>query len=181
MLEQSKNNLVWIDLEMTGLNPEIDTILEIATIITDQHFNIIAEGPALIVHQPDEVLERMDPWCIKAHGDSGLTQAVKNSNISLEQAKNLTLEFIQQYCTPQSAPLCGNSVWNDKIFLIKYMPQITNYLHYRLIDTTSVKQIVRYSTGIEEPYIKAKTHRALDDIKESIAELQYYKKTYFKF
>lgn len=181
MLEQSKNNLVWIDLEMTGLNPEIDTILEIATIITDHNFNIIAEGPSLIIHHEHEALERMDSWCIKAHGQSGLTQAAKDSHISLAQAKNMTLEFIAQYCTPQSAPLCGNSVWNDKIFLLKYMPEITNYLHYRLIDTTSVKQIVRYSTGIEEPYTKAKTHRALDDIKESIAELQYYKQTYFKF
>ncbi len=181
MSQQKNNNLVWIDLEMSGLNPEKDVILEIATVITDHQLNIVAEKPSLVIFQPNSIMDFMDEWCTKAHRESGLTQAVKNSTLSLEQATQETLDFIRVHCAEKTAPLCGNSVWNDKIFLLKYMPALTNYLHYRIIDTTSIKQVIRYSTGIEEPYKKKKSHRALDDIYESIAELQYYKQHFFKF
>ena len=176
-----KENLVWIDLEMTGLIPESDTILEIATIITDGGLNILEEGPALVIHQSDSVLDRMGQWVKDAHGKSGLTQAVRESNISLEQAERETLAFIKKYCPPKKGVLCGNSVWQDRNFLVRHMPQVADYLHYRLVDVTSVKELLyRWYPGSPHlSFLKKDSHRALPDIFESIEELRHYRKYFF--
>lgn len=177
---RSMKKLIWIDLEMTGLNPKEDTILEIATIITDEQLNIIAKGPHIIINHPNKVLENMNEWCIEHHGKTGLTQAVHESTISLQDAEKMTLDFIKQHCDFQAAPLCGNSVWQDKFFMIEHMPNLVKYFHYRLIDTTSIKQVVRIWKGDDKLFVKNNTHRALDDIIESIEELKFYRDTVFK-
>lgn len=171
-------NFVWIDLEMTGLNSEQDHILEIATIITDDQLNIIEQGPALIIHQPEKHLQGMDEWVLETHTKNGLLKKVKESNISLQQATQQTFNFIQKYCTPDTALLAGNSVWKDREFLQKYMPEITNYLFYRLIDVTSIKILIDrwYPDSPHKEFLKKDTHRALEDIIESINELQHYRK-----
>ena len=175
------NNLVWIDLEMTGLNPEYDSILEIALIITDAHLKILAEGPHLVIYQPDEILASMNAWCKENHSKSGLIKEVKNSIITLKQAEEQILACIKTYCKPETGLLCGNSVWNDRNFLQKYMTSITQYLHYKLIDTTSIQQLVQrwYPNNPHNEFKKRETHRALDDIHESIEELKNYQKYFF--
>ncbi|MCX5923432.1 MAG: oligoribonuclease [Candidatus Dependentiae bacterium] len=171
-----KNNLlVWIDLEMSGLDYNQEVILEIATIITDDELNIIATGPNLIIKQPDEILDRMNPWCIEQHSKTGLTQKVKDSTITIEQAEEETLRFLEQYCQKGTAPLCGNTVWFDKIFLKKEMPLLVDFLHYRVVDVTAFKIMLGRWSGKDIVFKKANTHRALDDIKESIEELKFYK------
>jgi len=179
-------NFVWIDLEMTGLDIHTDVILEIATVITDGNLNFIAEGPAFVISQPEEKLLRMDKWCVEQHGKSGLTQAVLSSTTSLAHAEKETLHFIKKHCLEHTGVLAGNTVWQDKIFLNKYMPTITHYLHYRIVDVSTCKELVRHWYGKEnQPHIastefkKSDNHRALDDIYESIAELDYYKKHFF--
>jgi len=173
------NRLVWIDLEMTGLDPAIDTILEIATIITDNNLNIIAQGPDLIIKHTFEQLEAMNDFCKKLHGNTGLTQAALISSISLHEAQEQTYNFIAQHCAPNTAPLCGNSIWNDRIFLQKQMPKILQLLHYRLIDVSSIKELIERWENKKKIFFKANAHRALDDIKESINELKFYRETYF--
>ncbi len=176
----SQDNLVWIDLEMTGLDVQACTILEIATIITDADLEIIAEGPDLVIHQPDEVLEAMDEWNTRHHGDSGLTKAVQESTLSLQQAEKRTLSFVQRYCHRDTAPLCGNSIWQDRRFLGRYMPTLEDYLHYRVIDVSSIKEVVkRWYPDSYRNRKKGGSHRALDDIRESIAELRHYRETVF--
>jgi len=165
---------------MSGLDPETCHILEIATIITDENLEIVAEGPDLVIHQPDSVLDAMDEWCTAHHGDSGLTQSVKDSTISLEDATRQTLAFIAEHCPERQSPLCGNSIGQDRRFLVKYMPTIENYLHYRSVDVSSIKELVRrWYPDVTAPD-KRETHRALDDIRESIAELRFYRETVFK-
>lgn len=176
--------LVWIDLEMTGLDPETDAILEIATIITDTQLNVIAEGPSITLGCPPTKLASMHAEVCAMHTKSGLTQRVQESTITVEYAAQETLTFLKEHCTAQTAPLCGNSVWQDKRFLQKYMPTIIEFLHYRIIDVSSVKQLVRYwyDPNIEKQLkgtIKKDTHRALDDIRESIEELKFYREHYF--
>ncbi|XP_057677618.1 small fragment nuclease isoform X3 [Corythoichthys intestinalis] len=156
--------MVWVDLEMTGLDIENDKIIEMACIITDSNLNILAEGPNLIINQPDELLESMSEWCKEHHGKSGLTQAVRQSNVTLEQAENEFLSFVVQHTPPGQCPLAGNSVHADKRFLDKYMPKFMNHLHYRIIDVSTIKEICR----------------ALEDIRESINELKYYRASIFK-
>lgn len=141
---QSSNNLVWIDLEMTGLDVDECKIIEIAAIITDKDLNIVAEAEPIAIYQPREVLENMNEWCIKTHGETGLTQRVKDSKISLEEAELKILEFIKEYVPYQSSPLCGNSIWQDRRFLAKYMPKIDDYCHYRMLDVTSLKLLNEY-------------------------------------
>ena len=177
----SDNNLIWIDLEMTGLNPEKDVILEIATIITDNFLNILAEGPSLVIFQPKEILDTMDEWPKKQHTKSGLIEKVRNSTVSVKQAEQQTLEFVQQYCTPNTAPLCGNSVYQDRAFLRNYMQNLNSFTHYRLIDVSSVKELVRrwYPQDPHAQFKKTDSHRALTDIHESIEELKQYKKYFF--
>lgn len=177
----TNNSLVWIDLEMTGLNVAKDVILEIATIITDDELRFIEKGPSIVIHQPEERLMAMDEWCTNQHKKTGLTDAVRASIISTAQAEEETLKFIKKQCAPKTGVLCGNSVWQDRLFLKAHMPKITDYLHYRLIDVTSVKELInRWYPGNERAFFTKKdTHRAMDDIRESIAELNHYKKYFF--
>lgn len=169
-----------MDLEMTGLDPERDTILEIATLITTNELELVAEGPVLVMHQPQTVLDAMDEWNRKHHAASGLSARVIASTTSLAAAEVQTLAFVQQYCPQRVSPLCGNSIWQDRRFLARYMPQLEGYLHYRNIDVSSVKELVRrwYLNGPQPPE-KKHAHLALDDIRESIAELQFYREHYF--
>jgi oligoribonuclease len=175
-------NLVWLDLEMTGLIIATDVILEIATVITDGNLNVIAQGPSFIIHQSEEKLTAMGKWCQDHHGKTGLTEAVRQSTITLQQAQEETLAFIKQHCAPNTGVLAGNSVWQDRVFLDKYMPSITSYLHYRIIDVTSVKEIVRrwYPDDKKTEYQKSDRHRALSDVYESIAELKHFRMNFFR-
>jgi oligoribonuclease len=176
----SKDNLVWMDLEMTGLDPEIDTILEIATIITDGDLNIIAEGPNIVVHQPDALLDGMDEWNTTHHGASGLTARVRASRITMAEAEQQTLDFIRQYVPERSSPLCGNSIHQDRRFLVPYMPELEAWVHYRNIDVSTIKELVlRWYPGIKAP-LKEAEHLALADIRESIAELAFYREKLFR-
>jgi len=178
---KSSNRFVWIDLEMTGLNPEQDTILEIASIITDDQLNFIAAGPELIIHQPDTVLYGMGKWCREQHAKSGLIKASQESTITIQEAEKQTFAFIQNYCEENTGLLSGNSVWQDRAFLRVYMPKIIHYLHYKLIDVSSIKELVLrwYPNSKYAEFKKQETHRALADIQESIEELRHYRKYFF--
>ncbi|KAE8288154.1 Oligoribonuclease, mitochondrial [Larimichthys crocea] len=174
--------MVWVDLEMTGLDVDKDRIIEMACIITDSDLNILAEGPNLIINQPDSLLDGMSDWCKEHHGKSGLTQAVRDSKITLEQAEYEFLSFVRQHTPPGQCPLAGNSVHADKRFLDKYMPQFMYHLHYRIIDVSTIKELCRRWFPEEYKIVphKKASHRALDDIWESIKELQYYRANVFK-
>lgn len=176
-----RERLVWIDLEMTGLNSDVDVILEIATIITDNQLNIIAEGPALIIHQSQSALDLMDDWVRNQHTKTGLIDAVQKSSMTVAVAQEETLDFIKQHCPLRDAVLCGNSVWQDRAFLRKSMPRIVDYMHYRIIDVSSIKELaIRWYP--HSPYIKFEkpdNHRALEDIRGSIKELAHYRKYFF--
>lgn len=173
---------MWMDLEMTGLDPITDVIVEIATLVTDDNLDIVAEGPDLVVHQSDEVLARMDPFVVEMHTRSGLLPAIKSSTLTLEEAGAQTLAFIKEYApTHRTVPLCGNSIGTDRRFLLQYLPDIENWLHYRSVDVSSVKELVRRwypAVRAERPH-KAGQHRALDDIRDSVAELRYYRERVF--
>jgi len=176
----SPYNLVWMDLEMSGLDIEKEVIIEIATVITDGDLIILEDGPCLAIHQSDEILENMDEWNTRTHNASGLVDRVKHSKISAAEAEQTTLEFIRKYCPPKTSPLCGNSVGQDRKFLEKYMPELSDYLHYRNIDVTSVKELIRrwYPDGPKPPR-KSDSHLASIDIRESLDELIFYRKHYF--
>ena len=176
-----KHNLIWIDLEMTGLNPEIDHIIEIATLVTDSELNILATGPELIIHQPKSVMDQMNDWCIQHHGESGLTQKVLLSKISLREAEEQTVNFLKKWVEPNTSPICGNSVSQDRRFLYKYMPNLESYFHYRTIDVSTVKELGRrwYDNFYQKSPNKKNNHRALDDILESVNELKFYKDNMF--
>jgi oligoribonuclease len=174
-------NLVWMDLEMTGLDPDKDVILEIATIVTDGNLSLLGEGPVMAIHQSDDVLEHMDPWCVEHHGASGLTRRCRESKISAAQAEERTLAFVREWCLERTSPLCGNSIHQDRRFLVRYMPRLNDYLHYRIVDVSSVKEIVeRWYPGEFSPPAKKKSHLALDDIRESIEELRDYRRKFFR-
>jgi len=174
------NNLVWMDMEMTGLDSETEAIIEIATIITDKDLNILQEGPNLVIHQPDEILTRMDEWNTRHHTASGLVERVRQSKVTIAEAERATLDFIKQYVPYKTSPLCGNSVGQDRKFLDKDMKELADYLHYRNLDVTSIKEVVRrwYPAGPKVPK-KSDTHLALIDIRESIDELVFYRQHYF--
>ena len=172
--------LIWIDMEMSGLDPETCHVLEIATIITDAQLQVIAEGPDLVVHQPDAVLDAMDEWNTQHHGDSGLTAAVRASKISVAEAERQTLAFLREHCTPRASPLCGNSIGQDRRFIVKYMPELSEFLHYRNVDVSTIKELARRWYPEAPPVEKSEAHRALDDIRESIAELAHYRAHVFK-
>ena len=178
---QKEKNLVWLDLEMTGLNPDNDVILEIATIITDPKLNVIALGPHLIINQPTKILDNMNEWCKKIHTKSGLIQAVKQSTVNTLQAEQETLKFIKKHCKPQKGLLSGNSIWSDRTFLRVYMPLILEYLHYKMVDVTSMAEMVSgwYPNDPNREFKKKDEHRALPDILESIEELKHLKKYFF--
>lgn len=180
-MKKKNNRFVWIDLEMTGLDPQKDVILEIATLITDKELNLIAQGPHFVIHQPSDVLASMDNVVRSMHTKSGLLALVAQSSTSLSHAAQATLEFIQEHCLKDDAPLCGNSIWKDKAFLQQYMPDIVNFLNYRIIDVSSIKLIVRrwYEKQPHTEFKKADGHRALDDIKESVRELAHYRHYFF--
>ncbi len=178
---RDEKNLVWLDLEMTGLEPERDTIIEIATVVTDSELKVLAEGPVLAIHQSEEVLAGMDPWCVDQHGKSGLTERVRLSGVSMAEAEEKTLAFLALWCPPKTAPLCGNTIGQDRRFLVKYMNRLHEFFHYRSIDVSTVKELVqRWYLGDKYVYSKTKQHEALEDVRESIRELQHYRKTVFK-
>ncbi len=176
-----KQLLVWIDLEMSGLNPEVDKIVEIAVLITTYNLDIVAQGPHLIIHQEQSVFDSMDDWNKKQHGQSGLIDAAKQSTITIASAEEQILGFIKQYAQEKKAYLSGNSIWVDRLFLRAHMPRLDSYLHYRIIDVSTVKQLVSlwYPQSPLLPYIKKDAHRADLDIAESVAELIFYKKHFF--
>ena len=171
-----------MDLEMTGLEPDTDVIVEIATLVTDDDLNIVAEGPDLVIHQPADVLAIMKPIVVEMHTNSGLLGAITSSTITLEEAGAATLEFIKLHVPEaRTVPLCGNSIGTDRRFLAKYLPEIENYLHYRSVDVSSIKELAKRwfpKSGIDRPN-KGGMHRAMDDVRESVRELQYYREKFF--
>lgn len=171
--------LVWIDLEMTGLDPDKERIIEVATLITDGELNPVAEGPVLAVKQPDNLLAAMDEWNTKTHGESGLTSRVKASNVNTGEAERRTLEFLKAYVTPNSSPVCGNSVHQDRRFLEREMPELLAFFHYRNLDVSTLKELAkRWNPAALKGFEKRNTHQALDDIRESVDELRHYRRTF---
>ncbi len=175
-----KAHLVWLDLEMTGLDPNKYTIIEIATIITDSHLNVLEEGPEIAIWHDQKTLNRIEKWSLGTHTRSGLLDRVKASTTTLEDAQKQTLDFVKMYCEKQKSPLCGNSIGHDRRFLERYMPQLFDFLHYRNIDVSTVKELIKrwYVNGPKAPAKDGK-HLALTDIRESIAELKFYRDNYF--
>ena len=171
-----QHNLIWIDLEMTGLDPQQDSIIEIATIITDGELNPLAEGPVLAVHQHDELLNSMDEWNTRQHGKSGLTERVRKSKVTERKAEKERLEFLRQHVDRGNSPMCGNSICQDRRFLARYMPELENYFHYRNLDVSTLKELAaRWKPDILKGFKKKNNHLAMDDIRMSIAELSYYR------
>ncbi|MFH4414927.1 oligoribonuclease [Vibrio diabolicus] len=177
----SDQNLIWVDLEMTGLDPETHKIIEIASIVTDSELNILAEGPVLAIHQPEEELAKMDDWCTNTHTASGLVERVRNSKISEQDAVSQTIEFLGKWVPKGASPICGNSIGQDRRFLYKHMPELEEFFHYRYVDVSTLKELARrWQPEVLNGFTKQGTHLALDDIRESIAELKYYRGTIFK-
>jgi oligoribonuclease len=176
----SADYLVWIDLEMTGLKPDSDTIIEIATVVTDRELAILAEGPVIALHQPDEVLARMDDWNQRQHGSSGLLARVRASRVSLAEAERRTLEFLAPLVTAGSSPMCGNSICQDRRFLARYMPELERFFHYRNLDVSTLKELARrWAPAVADSFTKQGTHLAQADILESISELRHYRARLF--
>jgi oligoribonuclease len=180
-MKQNANNLIWIDLEMTGLDTQNDVIIEIATIVTDNELNILAEGPMLAIHQSDEALAGMDEWNTQQHGGSGLTERVRTSTINETAAERQTLEFLQQYVPKGKSPMCGNSICQDRRFLARCMPELEDFFHYRNLDVSSLKELcTRWAPGVATGFKKNSSHLAMDDIRDSIDELKYYREHFIK-
>ncbi|MBS0288226.1 MAG: oligoribonuclease [Proteobacteria bacterium] len=180
-MNNKPTHLIWIDLEMTGLDTQNDAIIEIATLITDSNLNIVAEGPNLAIFQPDDVLAKMDEWNQKQHAQSGLIARVKQSTITYEQAQSQTLAFLTPYVAAKTSPMCGNTVCQDRRFLHRLMPTLEAYFHYRHLDVSTVKELAKmWAPKVFQGVTKAGHHLALEDIKESIEELRYYRENFFK-
>lgn len=176
-----KDSLIWIDLEMTGLDPDKDVIIEIATIITDKELTVLAEGPVCAIHQPDCVLASMDEWNTRTHGVSGLTERVRGSTVTVEEAEQTTLGFLRQYVDQGASPMCGNSVCQDRRFLVRHMPELAAYFHYRHLDVSTLKILARlWVPEVGDRFEKQSVHQALADIHDSIRELRYYREHFFK-
>lgn len=175
------NNLIWIDLEMTGLDPDRDVIIEMATIVTDADLNVLAEGPVIAVHQPESALAAMDEWNTRQHGGSGLTQRVRDSKIDTASAEAQTLAFLQQWVEAGASPICGNSIGQDRRFLYRHMPTLERYFHYRNLDVSTLKILAGlWAPAVKDSFKKSGSHLALDDIRESIAELRHYRQHFLK-
>jgi oligoribonuclease len=180
-MNDKPTNLIWIDLEMTGLDTQNDQIIEIATIITDSNLNIVATGPNLAIHQSEEMMSKMDEWNTKQHKQSGLTERVAKSIITCEEAEQQTLDFVKQYVASKVSPMCGNTVCQDRRFLSRLMPSLEAYFHYRHLDVSTVKELAKmWAPEISKGIIKSTQHLALEDIKESIEELRHYRDHFFK-
>jgi len=173
-------NLIWIDLEMTGLDTETDAIIEIATLVTDKDLNVLAEGPVMAIHQPEAMLAGMDEWNTRQHGQSGLTERVRNSTTTLAEAEQATIAFLKQFLDERQSPMCGNSICQDRRFLARQMPSLEAFFHYRNLDVSSVKEIIRrWRPELMKGFNKQSSHLAMADIKDSIAELTYYRDVFF--
>ncbi|MEA5444314.1 oligoribonuclease [Gammaproteobacteria bacterium AB-CW1] len=180
-MAQDPENLIWIDLEMTGLDTQNDKIIEIATIVTDKHLNTLAEGPVLAIHQPEAVMAGMDEWNTRQHGGSGLTERVKQSDINEAQAEAQTLEFLARWVPERASPMCGNSICQDRRFLAREMPKLEAFFHYRNLDVSTLKELAkRWAPEVAAGFNKQSSHLALDDIRDSIAELQHYREHFLK-
>lgn len=174
-------NLIWLDLEMTGLEPKTDVILEMATIVTDSQLNILAEGPVFAIKTADDILDNMDPWCVEQHGKSGLTARCRASAVTLAEAEQQTLAFLSQYVSKGKSPMCGNSIGQDRRFLAEYAPELEAFFHYRNLDVSTVKELARrWHPEVLQKVQKSSSHLALDDIRESIAELVTYRQYFFR-
>lgn len=180
-MSTNQENLVWIDLEMTGLDTLNDVIIEIATLVTDKHLNILAEGPVIAIHQEATTLAKMDEWNQKQHGGSGLIQRVQTSQWTTEQAEQATLQFLQSWVPPGVSPMCGNSICQDRRFLARQMPQLQQFFHYRNLDVSTLKELAsRWKSEILNGFKKESKHLALEDIRDSIEELKYYREHFIK-
>jgi len=176
-----KHHLIWIDLEMTGLIPESDRIIEIATIVTNTDLQVVAEGPVLAIHQSEEMMKGMDDWNQRHHGQSGLIERVRLSPNNESEAEQATIKFLSQYCEPGFSPMCGNSICQDRRFLARYMPALEAFFHYRNLDVSSIKELAkRWRPDIADGVKKQGTHQALEDIRDSIQELRHYREHFFK-
>jgi oligoribonuclease len=181
MSQRDADNLIWIDLEMTGLNTETDHIIEIATVVTDKHLNVLGEGPVLAVHQPEHVLNAMDEWNRKQHGGSGLSARVRASTVTAAEAEQRTVEFLSRFVAAGKSPMCGNSICQDRRFLAREMPKLERHFHYRNLDVSTLKELARrWAPAVFEGMKKTSTHLALDDIRESIDELKYYREKFLR-
>ncbi len=181
-MSQDASNLIWIDLEMTGLDPDNDLIIEIATIVTDKNLNILAQGPVLAIHQTDATLAKMDEWNQTHHGQSGLIERVKNSTITESDAEQQTLNFLKQWLSPNKSPMSGNSICQDRRFLYRYMPKLELFFHYRNLDVSTLKELARrWAPEVKNSFKKTANHQALDDVIESINELKHYREHFIKF
>ena len=177
---QSENHLIWIDLEMTGLDPKTDSIIEIATVVTDSELNTVAEGPVIAIQTPQEKLDAMDEWNQQHHGSSGLIKRIQESQVSMAEAEQQTIEFLQQYVPKGKSPMCGNSICQDRRFLVEEMPALEAYFHYRNLDVSTLKELARrWAPEVYSGHQKKGAHLALDDIYESIDELKYYRQHLF--
>jgi oligoribonuclease len=180
-MSDRKTNLIWIDLEMTGLNTFEDQIIEIATIVTDSQLNLVAEGPALAIHQPDSVLDAMDEWNTRQHGQSGLTRRVRESRLTVREAERMTLDFLAQHVEAKVSPMCGNSICQDRRFMARLMPELEAFFHYRNLDVSTLKELgMRWAPAVMAAFKKESTHLAMDDIRDSINELRYYREQLFR-
>ncbi|MES9873668.1 MAG: oligoribonuclease [Candidatus Sedimenticola sp. 6PFRAG7] len=178
---QDPRNLIWIDLEMTGLDPFNDQVIEIATIVTDGNLNILAEGPVIAIHQPDEVLDAMDEWNTNQHGGSGLTERVRQSTHSEEDAQRMTIDFLSHFVPKGASPMCGNSICQDRRFMARCMPELEAFFHYRNLDVSTVKELAnRWAPEVARSLVKKGAHLAMDDIKDSIDELIHYREHFLR-
>lgn len=179
-MSHSEDNLIWIDLEMTGLDTDNDLIIEVATIVTDPQLNILDEGPIIAIYQEDEILDQMDEWNTRQHNQSGLVKRIKNSSYNVAEAESMTLDFLNKFVSKGKSPMCGNSICQDRRFMHRLMPDLEAYFHYRNLDVSTIKEITKRWAPNAEEFNKQGSHLAMDDIRDSINELKFYREHVFK-